>query len=220
MKKLFIILSLVAMVFATGCTKEPQQTPSNGTENGHEWVDLGLPSGTLWATCNIGAATPEDYGSYFAWGETTAKENYYLRTYKYYDGNNLTKYTGSDNLEVLETSDDAATANWGGAWRMPTYDEMCELRDKCSHKWITQNGVNGRLFTADNGNSIFLPAAGERHNDGHYVAGTRAYYWSSSLDTDGPNDAWNFNFRSGTYGLIIYDRYYGCPVRPVCSAQN
>ena len=128
----------------------------------HEYVDLGLPSGLLWATCNVGAETPEEYGDYFAWGETTPKDNYSWGTYQYGDGSTITKYTGSDGLTTLLPEDDAATANWGNDWRMPTHDEWVELYQNTTMTWTQQNGVNGRLFTADNGNSLFLPAAGYR----------------------------------------------------------
>jgi hypothetical protein len=186
----------------------------------HEFVDLGLPSGLLWATCNVGSTTPEGYGDYFAWGETTAKETYNWDTYRYYDGSNLTKYTGSDNLTTLEASDDAATANWGTGWRMPTYDELNELKNNCTVTWTTQNGVNGRLFTGPNGNSIFLPAAGNRHDSELYCGGSSGYYWSSSLYSDGTDRAWSLLFGSGS--CYVYDGYrsYGFTVRAVCQSQN
>ena len=131
----------------------------------HEYVDLGLPSGTLWATCNVGANAPEEYGDYFAWGETAPKDVYNWSTYQYYDGSNLAKYTGSDGLTTLLPEDDAATTNWGNEWRMPTKEEWQELLDNTTNKWTTQNGVNGRLFTGSNGNSLFLPAVGFRWDD-------------------------------------------------------
>ena len=206
---------------------------STGENNGHIWVDLGLPSGTKWATCNVGANNPEGYGDYFAWGETTPKETYNWSTYRYCNGdyNTLTKYCNNaeygnngftDNLTTLEASDDAATVNWGSGWRMPTFDEMDELNRNCTVTWTTQNGVNGRLFTGPNGNSIFLPAAGYRYGSSLYDAGSHGYYWSSSLDTDYPYDAWYLNFGSDDYYMGNYGlRYYGLSVRPVCvSAQN
>ena len=193
-------------------------TSSNGTSYGeqntfktkdysiiHEYVDLGLPSGTLWATSNVGANAPEEYGDYFAWGETDPQSDnaYNWDSYKYYDGNNLTKYTGSDGLTTLEASDDAATANWGGKWRMPTGGEWEELYNNTTRTWTTQNGVYGRLFTASNGNSIFLPAAGSG-------------YWSASLDTYDPNYAIDFLLDSwGSYCTSSFYRIYGLPVRPV-----
>ena len=192
----------------------------------HEFVDLGLPSGLLWATCNVGADTPEGYGDYYAWGETTPKETYEWSTYQYCmgSGNTLTKYCNdasygyngfTDDLTTLLPEDDAATANWGTGWRMPTYDEWQELFDNTTHTWTTQNGVNGRLFTAPNGNTLFLPAAGSPDFSLFYPAGSWGLYWSSSLDTDYPNLAWNFFFdSSGTY-VYSYSRGGGFPVRPV-----
>jgi uncharacterized protein (TIGR02145 family) len=194
----------------------------------HAYVDLGLPSGLLWATCNVGATSPEGYGSYFAWGETQPKSYYAWSTYQYGNGSDytLTKYCNNsyygyngftDDLTTLLPEDDAATANWGNDWRMPTKEEWRELYNNTTVTWTTQNGVNGRLFTAANGNSLFLPAAGGRWNDGLGGAGSNGYYWSRSLDTDGPNYAWYlfFYFYSGYYFVDYYDRYVGFSVRPV-----
>ena len=205
--------------------------PTVGMANGHAWVDLGLPSGTKWATCNIGATNPEDYGDYFAWGETTPKDTYSWATYSLCNGTNstLTKYCNNssygnggftDDLTILESSDDAATANWGSGWRMPTYDELNELKNNCTVTWTTQSGVNGRLFTGPNGNSIFLPAAGLRRVSSLYGAGSSGYYWSSSLGTDGPLNAWYLGFSSGICGMGYDYRYYGLSVRAVCQSQN
>ena len=166
----------------------------------HEYVDLGLPSGTLWATCNVGANAPEEYGDYFAWGETSPKDVYNWSTYQHYEG-------------------DAATANWGDEWRMPTKEEWQELLDNTANKWTTQNGVNGRLFTGSNGNSLFLPAAGFRWDDALNYAGSYGYYWSSSLDTDSQNDAWLFDLYSDYYGMYSLYRGYGQSVRAVRSAS-
>ena len=210
---------------------DPTPTPSN-TLNGHEFVDLGLPSGLLWATCNVGSTTPEGYGDYFAWGETTPKETYNWSTYRYCNGdyNKLTKYCNNaeygndgftDALTTLEASDDAATANWGSGWRMPTQTELNELKNSCTVTWVTYNGVNGRLFTGPNGNSIFLPAAGYRNGSSFYYVGSLGTYWSSSLDTDDPYYAWGLHFDSGNYSMYDLIRNYGHSVRPVCvSAQN
>lgn len=199
----------------------------------HEYVDLGLPSGLLWATCNVGADNPEDYGDYFAWGETQPKSNYSWVTYQYCMGsyNTLTKYCDNasygyngytDNLTVLEASDDAATAQWGSGWRMPTQAEWQELLNNTTHIWTTQNGVNGRLFTATNGNSLFLPAAGYRTGTSLYDAGTRGDYWSSSLSTytGGPSHAWVLDFSSGSCGMGNGTRYVGQSVRPVRSVRQ
>ena len=181
----------------------------------HAYVDLGLPSGLLWATCNVGANAPEEYGDYFAWGETSPKDTYNWSTYQHYNGSDLTKYTGSDGLTTLEPSDDAATANWGNGWRIPTEAEWQELRDNTTVTWTQQNGVNGRLFTAANGNSLFLPAAGYRYGSSLNDAGGWGDFWSSSLYTDGPLSAWLFYFDSGYYGMGYDGRYFGFTVRPV-----
>ena len=182
----------------------------------HAYVDLGLPSGLLWATCNVGADTPEAYGDYFAWGETQPKDTYNWSTYQHYNGSGLTKYTGSDGLTTLESSDDAATANWGNGWRMPTQTEWQELLDNTTSTLTTQNGVYGRLFTASNGNSIFLPAAGWRVNSSLDYAGSYGYYWSSSLSDD--FDAWHFFLYN--YSVGSNPRYLGLTVRPVCSSRQ
>ena len=203
-----------------------------GSFNGHDYIDLGLPSGLLWATCNVGAENPEDYGDYFAWGETTTKDTCNWSTYQYCNGssNTLTKYCNNssfgyngftDNLTTLLPEDDAATANWGEGWRTATYDDWQELYDNTTVTWTTQNGVNGQLFTASNGNSLFLPAAGDRWAVELDDAGSFGSYWSSSLDTDFPDSAWYFYFDSGIY--CVYDvpgRDDGLSVRPVRSSPQ
>jgi hypothetical protein len=189
----------------------------------HDYVDLDLS--VKWATCNIGADSPEDYGDYFAWGETDPKSTYNWSTYKWCQGSNdtMTKYcTNSsygtvDNKTQLDLSDDAARANWGDSWRMPTHDELTELREKCSWTWTTQNGVEGYKVTSKtNGNSIFLPAAGFRDDSSLRSAGSRGYYWSSSLDTDSPGIVRCVDFYSSNVGWYYYYRCLGLPVRPVC----
>ncbi len=207
-------------------TQEQSSTPNNGTENGYAYVDLGLS--VKWATMNVGASSPEDYGDYFAWGETTTKGTYNWSTYTLCkgSGSTLTKYNTNssygtvDNKTQLELSDDAARANWGGAWRMPTDAEMTELREQCTWSWTTQNGVNGYKVTSKKSgytnNSIFLPAAGYRNGSSLIYAGSSGNYWSSSLDTDNPGDAWNVNFDSGHVYRDSYSRDYGHSVRPVC----
>ncbi len=197
----------------------------------HTYVDLGLPSGMLWATCNVGANSPEEYGDYFAWGETQPKDYYHWSTYQYCMGSNntLTKYCTdpnygyngfTDNLTILLPEDDAATANWGNGWRMPTKEEWQELYQNTTVTWTQQNGVNGRLFTASNGSSLFLPAAGGRWDVELYLVGSRGYYWSSSLYTGIPSSAWRFLFYSGNYGVSSSNRYGGLSVRAVRSSQS
>ena len=194
-----------------------------------EYVDLGLS--VKWATCNIGSHRPEEYGDYFAWGETQPKDNYDWNTYQYCNGSyyTLTKYCTdsdlgyngfTDNLTTLLPEDDAATANWGGEWRMPTKAEFEELYNNTTVTWTQQGGVNGRLFTAANGNSLFLPAAGIRSFTSLQGVGYRGYYWQSSLYTDGPYFAWGFGFNSDSNNIAFGNRYYGFTVRPVCSLRQ
>ena len=179
----------------------------------HAYVDLGLPSGTLWATCNVGANSPEGYGDYFAWGETTPKSVYSWDTYQYGDGSTFTKYTGSDGLTTLLPEDDAATANLGSGWRMPTKEEFEELYNNTTVTWTQLNGVNGRLFTASNGNSLFLPAAGGRYESSLYDAGSHGLYWSSSLHA---YYAWYLDFDWYLFSGVSYGfRPEGNSVRAV-----
>ncbi len=193
--------------------------------SGPEAVDLGLS--VKWASFNLGATKPEDYGEYFAWGETQPKENYIWSTYKWCNGdyNKLTKYcTYSScwdssepmyNKTVLDPEDDAAHVNWGGSWRMPTREEWGELIDNCTWTWTSQNGVNGRLVTGPNGKSIFLPAAGYRYDTYLYRAGSSGFYWSSSLTTGNPNDAYYVFFDSDNVFWNFDTRCNGFSVRPV-----
>jgi hypothetical protein len=198
-------------------------TGATGSENGYEYVDLGLS--VKWATCNVGASKPEEYGDYFAWGETQPKTTYDWSTYKWCNGsyNTLTKYNNSssygtvDNKTQLELSDDAARANWGGSWRMPTRAEQDELRENCTWTWTTQNGVNGYKVTSKkNGNSIFLPAAGCRYDSSLGYAGSYGYYWSSSLHADYPLFVYALFCGSDDVGGSGSYRRYGRSVRPVC----
>ena len=225
---------MTAVVFAAGCKKPDESNNGgnnggNGTYNNHDYVNLGLPSGTLWATCNVGADTPEGYGDYFAWGETQPKDTYNWTTYRYCNGgegwNTLTKYCNyssygyngfTDNLTTLQSTDDAATANWGSGWRMPTEEEWHELRNNTTSTWTTRNGVNGKLFTASNGNKLFLPAAGFRWDDGISNAGSYGFYWLSSLLTSNPNGAGDFYVCSDNASENDYmQRCRGFSVRPV-----
>jgi len=172
-------------------------------------IDLGLPSGTKWACCNVGASTPEDYGSYYAWGETSPKSVYSKETYQYYQNGNFVNI-GSD---IAGTGYDAATANWGAPWRMPTRIQCKELGNKCTSVWTTQNGVSVRKFTGPNGGTIFIPAAGYRK--GSSKVGSGAYFWSSTLSDTSPGEAWEMNIYSGGWGMSGDDRDWGQSVRPV-----
>lgn len=181
----------------------------------HEYVDLGLS--VKWATCNVGSTTPEEYGDYFAWGETETKA--------IYTGDNSSIYGLSyselesqgyiDSDGNLTPQYDAATVNWGDEWRMPTFDELNELKTKCTWTWTTQNGVNGYKVIGPNGNSIFLPAAGRSESSLNY-AGSNGYYWSSTAEG---NVAYFLSLQSFTYYMISDLRYLGRSVRPVCGGN-
>ena len=205
-----------------------------GIHHGHRFVDLGLPSGTLWADCNVGAEKPEDFGDYFAWGETTPKKEYTYLNYKWsilnnnqYDGH-VKKYCSNidygciDNKTLLDLKDDAANANWGGDWRMPTVFEQEELLAYCTYTFMTLNGVKVfKLTSKGNGKCIFLPAAGYHMNELKDVD-ARGYYWSRSLSEEefflgyledkAPNC---IMFDSDS--IDIHDRFRceGCSIRPV-----
>ena len=201
-------------------------------ENGYEYVDLGLS--VKWATCNVGATEPEEYGYYFAWGETKPKSTYYYHweTYKLCNGKeySLTKYNNRrnygtiDNKTVLEAADDAATANWGGSWRMPTDVELTELCEQCTWTWTTQNGVKGFNVTSkSNGNSIFLPAAGYCFGTSFDYVGEQVFYWSRvpMVNVESNVEA---NTACGLYADLwrgkgdwsYFYRCTGATVRPVC----
>ena len=211
-------------------------TTGNSMDNGHEYVDLGLPSGLKWATCNIGANKPEGYGIYFAWGETKVKSVYNWETYAWgAEHDQLTKYCTNasygkngftDNKNTLDLENDAAHVNWGGRWRMPTKADFEELLANTSFQWVDNyNGtsVSGTRFNAANGNHIFLPAAGWHTDDIHlgiYMEDDEGQYWSCSLDADSPDCAYIIYF-DFIRGIHIEDwifnelRNYGCTVRPV-----
>ena len=184
-----------------------------GTVNGHEWIDLGLPSGTKWATCNVGASKPEEYGGYYAWGETKTKNEYVTKTYQHYYSQMVYGNIGSD---IAGTPYDAATANWGAPWSMPTLEQIQELLNYTSSQRTQQNGVSGQKFTGPNGGTIFLPNAGNRWDD--FVDGETSYglYWSSSLYPDNSNWAYSLYFdMTIVSGHGYYDRIGGLSVRPV-----
>ncbi len=226
----------------------------NKKHNGHEYVDLGLPSGTLWATCNVGATTPEEYGDHFAWGEIKPKTYYNWENegeYKwgvynpedkiikneyepiyvddggtiielavelaeddYIANYGMIKYNATDGKTVLDLADDAAHANWGGAWRMPTKEEIDELREHCCWIWSEK----GYKVVGEGGKYIFLPAAGYRTGDSwHNNAGSCGNYWSSSLDTS--DSAYELSFESDRHSWIYLYRCIGSSVRPVFSKE-
>lgn len=192
--------------------------------NGHEYVDLGLPSGLKWATCNVGASAPEEYGDYYAWGEIETKDVYTKDNYKYYHIGTGTDADGFDSerpvwddLGVISgTEYDVVRQKWGSSWRMPTQNEFQELYDKCTWNWVKKNNVNGYKVTGPNGNWIFLPAAGYR--DGTYLSfvGSFGKYCTGTQSPYSPDYARGLSFFDKlvdeSYGQL---RYYGFSVRPV-----
>lgn len=244
MKKIFTLIALLAFVLGAMAQgqyfyewkdgKYVQRSLSEvdsitfslpeSAEKEYKFVDLGLPSGTLWADRNVGADSPEDYGDYFAWGETEPKETYDWGTYKWSSasGDKITKYcTDStygtvDNKTSLELEDDAAYVNMGTEWRMPTRAELDVLYSHCTWTWTSQNGVDGYKVTGPNGNSIFLPVAGGWSKKGLGGVGTYGYYSSSSLHKGEPNTSWALFFDSEErLPNSAYARCYGHSVRAV-----
>ena len=197
----------------------------SGTTDGHSWVDLGLPSGTLWATCNIGANSSEGYGHYYAWGETEPKSNYDWSTYKWCKGSNttITKYCTdsiygyngfTDNLTELLPEDDAAAVNWGNKWQIPNDSQYLELfiSNYTTTTWTMQNGVNGLKITSkSNGKSIFLPAAGYYNGTNLNSKGSNCIYWSRSLKATESNCAYHID----NVSIIRDGRLQGMSIRPV-----
>ena len=203
--------------------EEIEEEPETPTINGHEYVDLGLPSGLLWATCNVGATSPEEYGNYYAWGETTTKSSYSSSNCPTYELSYSTLQSQGyiDSEGNLNPQYDAATANWGGDWRMPTRAEQEELLCNCTWTWTTQNGVNGYKVTSKvNSNYIFLPAAGYRGGSSLYNAESNGYYWNSTPNESFSSLAYVLSLYSDYHGISYYRRYEGQSVRPVSGGNN
>lgn len=201
MRQLFYVLCCAFTAVLLGCESKEPSSGGNGTANGHDYVDLGLS--VKWASMNVGAESVEDYGDYFAWGETKPKSTYTESSYTY-----------SDEPILLPLSCDAANVNWGGDWRMPTKEEQEELKTKCTWAWTTRNGVEGyTVISKTNGNSIFLPAAGVRDDMNPDWSDGQGFYWSSSLFY------WRYAHNLGFYSEDIicdyYFRYVGHSIRPV-----
>ncbi|MCM8872892.1 MAG: hypothetical protein NDJ65_06405 [Paludibacteraceae bacterium] len=276
MKKIIYLLMSLSLVAFASCSDDDKENPSSengengsnnangnvsavsvfksGTENGHDYVDLGLTSGTRWATANVGASKPQDYGNYYAWGETTTKDVYNWSTYKYGSGyDELTKYCNdsyygkdgfTDSKTTLDLSDDAAYVNWGGKWRMPTRAQQDELRNECCWVWTdsyNNSNVKGYIVykakaSSDKGVKIyedetpsssyklsdahiFLPAAGYRYDGDLIYVGSDCDYWSSSLATDYPVDAWDVYFLSDEVNYRYDERCCGQFVRAVIPGE-
>ena len=234
MRKTILLLMAVSLPFfiLTSCSKDDDD---NGTgKNTHylkcpdshhpHAIDLGLPSGTKWACCNVDATTPEGYGGYYAWGETSEKSDYdQWDTYKWYSSDcGITKYCTDpeygkvDGKTVLDLSDDVARVRMGSPWRMPNKEQMEELIDNCTSTWTQQNGVNGILVTGKNGGQIFLPAAGNRWGDHLNYEGSWGHYWSSSLYPGVDSDVYVLSFNWGGWYGDDPNRAYGQSVRAVC----
>ena len=243
-KTIWIISAIILSLCLIGgiliyCEKESdchRRTPSCSqgvADSIAEYMDLGLPSGTLWATMNVGAFSPADFGDYFAWGETTGcncgKTEFNWNAYQYcneaYDA--LTKYCQtpsygnkcfSDTLTELTSDDDAAYVNWGSEWRMPSKEQFEELicSEYTTTEWLEQNNVFGLKITSkSNGRSIFLPAAGCRNNMLLYDESSCGYYWSRRLRTDRPYGAWGLLFTSDGVDVCLGLRFSGLSIRPV-----
>ena len=189
---------------------------ATGSIAGHDYVDLGLS--VKWATCNVGASSPSDYGNYYAWGETTPKSEY----------TNETSVTLNKSMGDIAGNPqyDAARANWGGTWRMPTIAEIEELVDKCKTRWTTYNGRKGRLVTGPNGKLIFLPAAGRRDGSSYSLIGEFGLYWNSTtFKINYTSDSEHYKLDIWAYILsfgndhhicnIADDKHYGLTIRPV-----
>ena len=192
-------------------------TPTYTLINGHKFVDLGLPSGLLWAEANVGASSATDDGDYFSWAETAPKSYYDVSTYKW--GQQWSKYNLSDEKYTLDPEDDAATVNWGAPCRMPDTSDFQELRKNCDWSLMSKDdGTSGFLVTGHNGNSIFFPISGRRYRESLYFHDLQGFYWSRSLKS---GDIYFVLFLHFTKGGNIMpadgnsDRYFGYPVRPV-----
>ncbi len=210
---LFCLLVVFSSLFVSCGNKKSDTTVSSSnnricTINGHESVDLGLPSGLKWATCNVGASSPEGYGDYYAWGETSTKSNYNSSTSTTY-GKQMSSIAGNAQYDV-------ARKKWGSPWRLPTEAEFQELIDNCTWEWTTQNGVNGYKVTSKkNGNSIFLPAAGERYDTSSYDQGSEGNYWSATPDESDTDGAEGIGFSEGGPSTSWCSRSLGHSLRPV-----
>ena len=207
-------------------TKDNQGVFYNKT-SGWEYVDLGLPSNTLWATCNVGASSPEEYGDFYAWGEVETKNEtaYTDEGYRFHNGNEseYSKYNSTDNKMTLDLEDDAANVVMGGNWHMPSKAQLLELSANTTTAWTNDyngTGVAGAILTSkNNGNSIFFPAAGEAIDDAAAYQGVVFSVWSSSLGP-GSNSAWGLAGSSDVMDVSTAGRFTGLSVRGVLGELN
>ena len=216
MKKSGFLLIIAAMLVFGSCSKYHNTTDltGQGETQGYSWTDLGLPSGTLWATCNVGATKPEDYGYYFAWGLT--------EDMKEWPGDDYYEYTDTvyDADGILKPNCDAATVKWGSEWHTPTKVQFTELINTCKFKWAERKGQEGYLVTGPSGNSIFLPAAGGLFDEEGVIHINRfCIYWTSKLeDSMLPYNvlAWVFTADFYDWSVASRERQVGYSIRPVC----
>lgn len=222
---------VLALLFLSGCRDERKNASENETQNvrkktngqltgsvnGHDWVDLGLPSGLKWATCNVGASLPEESGDYYSWGEVEPKEEYTsINSVTYKISFRKLKKSGIiDDNGILTKDHDVASVNWGEEWRMPTIEEIGELIDECKWNFASFNDVNGYLVTGPNNKNIFLPAAGFMQNSTEVNIGDFGDYWSSSVEEDLSGIAHSLGYSSKSHGRRRYARYAGRNIRPV-----
>lgn len=227
MKKIVIMISCIATILVgcnnAGSSVEKLKEITYESINGHDYVDLGLPSGTKWATCNVGANAIEEYGDYYAWGETTTKSSY--------TDDNCSTNRWRGGVEVHDIGGnpiyDVARDKWGSSWRLPTFSEANELDDECTWEYTTLNGINGAKVTGPNGNSIFLPAGGLRYYSrpgSECGEGKSGNFWTSTTYDERMKkeasclyfypEKWDGDV-TVRYGLIGRERYMGYSVRPV-----
>ena len=225
------MLGILALSLTIGCKREGNKSdendkalskirkegPQTGTLNGHDWVDLGLPSGVKWATCNVGANAAEEYGNYFGWGETEPKDNYSSINSLTYKVSliKLKKAGIIDDTNTLTKEHDAANVQWGGTWRLPTDEEFGELISECNWNFASFNGVNGYLVTGPNDKNIFLPASAYQNGTTVENDGDFGDYWSSTSVEESNGVACSLGYSSKAFGRRRYARYVGRTVRPV-----
>ena len=214
------IMSTAMCIGFSSCKDDETENPAtksylNCPDNNHpHLIDLGLPSGTKWACCNVGADKPEAFGGYYAWGETEEKSTYDWANYIHCDGSEETCHDIGSS--IAGTQYDVAHVKWGGSWQMPTTEQCLELQSKCTNNWITINGVNGHKFTGKNGSSIFLPAAGLHKGSDFNQAGDIGHYWLGSQCFGSPGYSYHLYIDWGIVTHPISERHcLGFSVRPV-----
>ena len=222
---LFSLLSIFALFSLASCSDDEENKEDNSESGGNQDVrsytkcpdnkhphaiDLGI--GVKWACCNVGASSPEEYGGYYAWGETEEKDYYSVDSYKYYHS-----HTGYQSIayDISSTWYDVAHVKWSGGWHMPSDGQIATLIDECTSKWTSINDIYGWKVTGPNGGSIFLPAAGYRYYDYTDDVGSDGYYWSSNQNSYRLAYAYGLVFDSGSMGWNSCGRDYGRSVRPV-----